>query len=271
MNYREYPPAEPLSPFIRCYWTLEVTPTQPFLERMFLTGGGHELIVNLGGTFTVIDGQLPDSVFPGGSCFFIGSMSRAKWGRTFDRCHLFGVCFKPGGAALFQPTPANELTDRCIDIADIRGSRSRIFADRIIDTDVKTDSRIEFLNRYFLKSLGGLSSRYPYLERAVFQIRETGGRIGVECLARKIGVSRRNLERLFIHHAGLTPKKFCRLYRFRTILGRLADSKSNWASIALDAGYFDQSHLIRDFNRFTGYSPAAYMDRISGQTFMAGE
>jgi len=59
---------------------------------------------------------------------------------------------------------------------------------------------------------------------------------------------------------GLTPKAFCRVRCFQRILEAVhRRSEVDWAQVALDAGYYDQSHLIHDFQGFSGLTPAEYL------------
>jgi AraC-like DNA-binding protein len=59
---------------------------------------------------------------------------------------------------------------------------------------------------------------------------------------------------------GLTPKLFCRVRRFQRVLRRIGTGRPvEWAAVAVDCGYFDQAHFIRDFHAFSGINPSAYL------------
>jgi AraC-like DNA-binding protein len=61
---------------------------------------------------------------------------------------------------------------------------------------------------------------------------------------------------------GMTPKLFSRIQRFQQTRTFIQQNRSpNWADVALDLGYFDQSHLIREFLEFSGLSPTDYLNR----------
>jgi AraC-like DNA-binding protein len=105
--------------------------------------------------------------------------------------------------------------------------------------------------------------------RAVAEMEAKGGALRVESLADTLGVSRQYLAAQFRDHVGLSPKLFARICRFRSARGAAlaaADATAgsappghDWAALALDSGYFDQSHLIRDFRDFTGTSPELHL------------
>ena len=58
---------------------------------------------------------------------------------------------------------------------------------------------------------------------------------------------------------GLPPKLFLRVIRFQEVLRAIGpDSANDWAGIAVDHGFYDQSHFVADFKAFTGHSPSAW-------------
>ena len=72
-------------------------------------------------------------------------------------------------------------------------------------------------------------------------------------------MSIKTFERKFIEQVGASPKIFSRIVRFnKAITLKMKEYKKSWTSIALDCGYFDQMHFIKDFKLFTGDTPAAF-------------
>jgi transcriptional regulator GlxA family with amidase domain len=94
---------------------------------------------------------------------------------------------------------------------------------------------------------------------AVRELVDADGGVEIEALAAKLGVSRRHLERQFGEDVGIAPKSLGQVLRFRRVLRAIEDSSPDWASVAIDCGYSDQSHLIRDFKRFVGLPPRLYL------------
>jgi AraC-like DNA-binding protein len=92
--------------------------------------------------------------------------------------------------------------------------------------------------------------------QATALIEAHGGRLQVTELAAEMGLHIRSLERLFLHHLGMTPKQFARLMRLRHLLARMrAGDFASLADLAYVCGYTDQSHMIRDFKLLTGRLP----------------
>ena len=69
----------------------------------------------------------------------------------------------------------------------------------------------------------------------------------------------RALQRLFREYVGVSPKWVINRYRLHEALEQIAAGGAiDWSALALDLGYFDQAHFIRDFRRLVGVSPGAY-------------
>ncbi len=84
----------------------------------------------------------------------------------------------------------------------------------------------------------------------------------MESVASHLGVTARHLRRAFTESVGIGPKEFARTVRLQRAVRRAATSK-DWARIAVDAGYYDQAHLIADFRQLVGLTPGAFLKRVS--------
>jgi methylphosphotriester-DNA--protein-cysteine methyltransferase len=93
---------------------------------------------------------------------------------------------------------------------------------------------------------------------AIQQILTAHGMVDIESVANSHAISRRHLEREFRKIVGLTPKYFARIIQFKYIFEAMQRKDNAWVDVALNSGYFDQSHFIRNFREFTGESPAQY-------------
>ncbi len=81
----------------------------------------------------------------------------------------------------------------------------------------------------------------------------------VEHLAREFGIGARRLQRLFGDYVGVSPKWILQRYRLHEAAERIAaGGATDWAAMALDLGYSDQAHLIRDFKKLVGQPPGEY-------------
>lgn len=105
---------------------------------------------------------------------------------------------------------------------------------------------------------------HPLAVDAIASIARAPGRDGVAQLSDRLGWTSRRLQQVFRADVGLTPRAFQRLARFRsTLTGIDRAAEVGWAAFALECGYYDQSHLIREFRAHAGLSPSAYL-RVRG-------
>jgi AraC-like DNA-binding protein len=81
----------------------------------------------------------------------------------------------------------------------------------------------------------------------------------VASLAGRLGWSRKRLAARFNEHVGLPPKTVARIARFdraRTLAE--PPRRPDWTRLAAECGYYDQSHLIKEFRAFTGRTPETF-------------
>lgn len=180
-----------------------------------------------------------------------------------------GAVLRPGAALALFGVSAAELEGRHVGLDALCGAGTAgDLCERLAgDADPRRRRRVfvEFL-RARLRPVRGLD---PQILRAARLLRgEPPGRgdafddddARVAGLVAASGRSHHRFIAGFRDCAGLSPKRYARVLRFKRLLQALAASpRPDWAQLALAAGYFDQSHLIRDFREFTGVAPRAYL------------
>jgi AraC-like DNA-binding protein len=92
------------------------------------------------------------------------------------------------------------------------------------------------------------------------RIAATRGNLSIRTLAADLGVTRQHLARAFAQHVGVAPKMLARIIRARSVVAHArAATAVDWSTLALDAGYYDQSHLIADLKELTGLGPSDWV------------
>ena len=167
--------------------------------------------------------------------------------------YLTGIRFRPGMAGSFLGVSPAELTDRLEPLADLWSHRARELESRLDDA-----KSIQHAMRILLGGLAVDAAAPNPVQRAIEALVAAHGNADLDWAAVQANLSPRQFRRRCLEESGLTPKHLCRVLRFRRacqIAG--AADRLNWSAIALEAGYFDQAHLIRDFRMFTGLTPMA--------------
>jgi len=118
------------------------------------------------------------------------------------------------------------------------------------------EHRIVILEKYIASHLRENRKIDPTLNNALHIIYQNRGSIKVSELAEQLQVSHRQLGRKFDTWIGISPKAFCRIVRFQNVLKTLPQHLAKeFLSLALDGGYYDQSHFIHEFNSLYGLPP----------------
>ena len=103
------------------------------------------------------------------------------------------------------------------------------------------------------------SSAAPGVAWAWRRLVETDGRIAIGDLGGELGWSRKRIVARFRKEIGLSPKAAARVLRFERARRSAERSESpDWAEIAFECGYYDQSHLINEFRAVTDRTPATF-------------
>lgn len=166
------------------------------------------------------------------------------------------VRFTPEGAACLG-VPASELTGQSVALDAIL-SRARIAEVRErLDEASDAAARIAIVERWLVELPYEID---PLVTRATGLLSKAQDEAGVAAVATAVGLSERQLERRFVARVGVTPKRFATLRRFERAVA-LAQTAPSLTAAGVDAGYYDQSHFIRDFRRFVGSSPRDYFAR----------
>jgi AraC-like DNA-binding protein len=217
--------------------------------------GRHVVLILSFGEEWQIDGERLES--------FVGAL-RERQVATRHEGRAFGIHVNleaPAAHRLFR-VPLHELAQRQAPLEDLLDEP--FLAERLHDA-AAWDERFRLLDEVFARRLEHAAPPSPEVVWAWMRLVETGGAVRIGDLASELGWSRKRIVARFREEVGLPPKRAARLLRFERARA-LAESaeRPDWASIAVDAGYYDQAHLINEFRSFTGRTPETFFqDRLS--------
>ncbi|WP_210420874.1 helix-turn-helix domain-containing protein [Chitinophaga sp. XS-30] len=239
VRYREILPAAALAPFIHCYWELEtIRPLKTPFNYRVVADGCIDIFFEL---------QQPQENFVMGFC---NQYTEFRLEHSF---HYIGIRFLPTMFPQLFPVNAAELSNRFEDLRAVVPSMAGFIADNI-----HPDHDLEQISAMLNIHLGRLTEDRSFnadgrLYEAIRIILQHEGTLSTEKML-DTGISPRQLRRLFEYYIGDTPKTFSKVVRFQNSLRKGAGS--------FDAGYYDQSHFIKDFKTFYGATPRqAQQDR----------
>lgn len=215
------------------------------------------VIINFGPAWQLGDGHAPDRMKRCGS-FVAGMYSTYAISENTGASYCLQFNLTPIGARLIFGIPMHELSERIVDFSDVMG-HDGMQLEATLAGALDWGSRFEILDRFLLGRIAEAQPVSGAVQHAWKRLGETGGMIAVSDLADELEWSRKHLASRFNADIGLGPKMVARLLRFRRVVDRPARELSScWSEVALDAGYFDQAHLIRDFRQFAGMTPVEF-------------
>jgi AraC-like DNA-binding protein len=217
------------------------------------------LMVNFGDPFQVYEGN---NVGPFATCDESWSLGLWNAYHIMDwpaEMSLLNVSFKPGGAYPFLRIPLSELNNQVVSLDAIWGPlaveiRELLYAAQTVQ------ARLALLEQLLLTHLREVPHGLDAVQYAVGEIARNHGALPIRALSDRIGISQKHLDTQFKRLVGATPKELARIYRFTHLLFSIDTAQPvDWTHVAFRFGYYDQSHLNKDFEAFTGHNPTGYL------------
>jgi AraC-like DNA-binding protein len=232
--------------------------TTSFVRRRELPGVRVVLIINLGEPIRVQAPGLKAGWSEQAEGFMAGLHDTFALTETGGSQAGVQVDLTPIGAFLLLGLPMYELSQRVVTIEELFGRGGMLLREALAEAPGWAE-RFALVDEFLLTLLDRARSPVPSVTRALGRLRESGGTVPVGVLAAEIGCSRRHLISRFREHVGVTPKLLARILRFERVVSLVdARTEMGWAEIAQVCGYYDQAHMIRDFNQFAGGPPSEF-------------
>ncbi len=254
MNYQRIEPDEKLSPWVDCYWFAEST-NAIREKKKIIPDGFPEIIFHYRDPYRInISGAWKKQ----GKNLFAGQIRNFFYLKNTGASGMVGIKFKPAALAhLFELNMA-EYTNHVVPLQQVIG-KSFNTAIESLRNSIQPEEFSKLLDHELGLIVQPFNDDAQYVERCLDLIFERKGNVDVRELQDRVAITERQLQRLFNKYVGLPPKFYCRIIRFSHIFGLMEQRDASWVEIALESGYYDQSHFIRNFKAFTGEDPSAYL------------
>lgn len=235
-KYREFEAPARLAAYVECFWQQSAVER---IEQPVLPDGCADIL------FT-------SSAGVGERLEIVGPMTRRITASVSAGDFLFGVRFRPGMAHCFLPLPGTLLTDRIVNLESVLGRTGRTLLEKLANARTVGDRTAAF------ESLLTGEPQVSPVQKVIAWAAAGQGVLSVNDAAGKCGYSSRQFRRRCLEETGLSPKQMLRTIRFRNALSLIqTQPPRDWAGLALECGYYDQSHLINEFREFTGSPPGS--------------
>ncbi|QYU67776.1 helix-turn-helix domain-containing protein [Leptolyngbya sp. 15MV] len=197
----------------------------------------------------------------------VGPRTTAELVRLSGRMEGLSLTLAPVAVRALLGVPVGEIAGRTLPLSELWGAPAESLGARLLEAPHER-GRVDLLWAALRARLAcGDDRAPPALLNAMKGVAERPPE-RVPDVAASLGLSERRLQQLCRDHFGLSPRSLRQLHRFHRLLRALRSiARPDWAPLALDHGYCDQAHLVREFRRFTGLTPTAYRRRaVSGSS-----
>lgn len=251
----QYAPTPNLSNYIKHYLIFDISNSENNRFRHF--SNGHNGLV-----FTLKKNEFVSlktkSALP--ETFVFGQISENQDFLINGTTTIAIVLFQPFGFFGVTGIPSSKLINNFEDSYLIFGKEILELKERIQQSSSSIEV-INLFNSFFTKKLKETNYAInPYLISTLKNAHKVKGNITVTKLCTQIGVKERKLQRLFSEQIGISPKKYIRNIKLHSFLGLLRkENHSSLTELSLEAGYYDQAHLIKEFKKTIGFNPSMYL------------
>jgi AraC-like DNA-binding protein len=171
------------------------------------------------------------------------------------------VDFLPGGMYHLLGIPMHELFDGGFDALDFFGAEMRTLNEQLQHIgDLEAGKNI--IEKFLLKRVASCTGILPF-DSVMHILMNSNGMMSIEDTASLSCMSIKSFERKCKERIGMNPKTYARILKFSKAY-RLHEAapQLSWLTIAHEAGYYDQMHMIRDFKTFAGVNPSVIEQQL---------
>lgn len=254
MIYKLREPSESLKPYIKSFWLIDGEGDTCIIKQKIIPDGYPELIFHYKDKFKVnISGQwnLQDT------SLVAGQIKNHFYLENTGQTGIVGIKLQPCTLKLLFDFDMSLVTNKVISIKETKLNVLQALADIIKQKSTFLEA-VNAIENWFIELIKNTSINNSKTQLASQLILEAKGGIKVNEIIDILNISERSLERYFKSYIGLTPKFYCRVIRFSNIFNLIQSEDFNWSDITYLAGFYDQSHFIKNFKEFTGEEPSTY-------------
>jgi AraC-like DNA-binding protein len=238
--YTEHRASKSLDNYVYCFWNLK---SKRKLDESFTYRVVSDGCIDL--LFSTTDTKV---LYATG---FSRSYQIYELGKEFN---YFGIRFYPAALPLIIGKSASLLVNQFIDLNQITPDFNKIFLDILLPyhdlTEFQIQAELKLTNWVHSHPPAEIDTRIVKASTLIF---ESKGQIPITEI--DVGLSQRQLRRLFDFYFGASPKTFAQIVRFQSILGSISTLDDLKEKAFFDQGYFDQAHFTKEFKSFYGISP----------------
>jgi AraC-like DNA-binding protein len=248
-----------LSQMVKSFWCIKVDVLQEgcYTENI-LPDGHHEIIFHLAAGNAKrgngATGWINEPI-----AFFAGQTLQKYSLELKSNSVLYGIRFYPHTLSFLFDLPADLITNNILPLPDIRNAGS--LQNCLSENTGETFRNFEAALLQICKRADLSTNKFQYINYAVGEILKSKGDITIDRLIKSTGVSQRYFDTIFKQSVGISPKPFCNIIKLNHFISyRKNHPHKNLTECCYEANFFDQSHLIKFFQKVANQSPTKYFN-----------
>lgn len=259
MDYKEYRPPKEIAHLVECFWTNTLHP-EDFQQDYdyIIPDGGADAIFMLNGNY-LRDDEISQSKNLIDRCSFVTPFQHAVkvYQKPFTTCLV--IRFKPEAIQLLTGISLSELDQPVYPLGEIMPDLADLAMNQISKNHPASEVIKNLAHWLSKKRIEPVSNELIslFIKKTIHK----KGMIGIKGFCEELQIHKSTLEKNFKQSTGYTPKEYARLIRFNFLLNRVLFSPMNLTESSYELGYFDQSHMIRDFKKITGITPTDFIEK----------
>lgn len=256
MSLRVFQPSQFLKPYISAFWDYDDLLSGDNLALSILPDTANYLCFLYADLLTTAHKERIYTTRSG----LAGFQSFRSDLRTLGKVSGVSARLTPWGVNVFCPGIAKDCAEKRVDCRDIFPKYRIEELEDNLAASKTANERVQYVER-FLLSIWNRDHEDLLIQAACQTLNKSCGNHPIATLSRTLGLTERTFQRRFQNQIGTTPKKYARIVRLRNAIF-LRKTLSNWAELANAAGYYDQSHMINDFQELYGMPPESIYPQI---------
>ncbi|CAN5617372.1 hypothetical protein BH23BAC1_BH23BAC1_04240 [soil metagenome] len=255
MLYKKFPPASELLPYVDCFFIWERDSIEPLVVQS-PPSGFNALVFNYADPYWAYQSDINKEEVP--MTFASGQFTGNYHLEIKGKIGIIGVVLKASALYNFFGLNMTSLVNKRLALQDFLGEKAKEIHNKV-KTGNTVEERINILENFLISYLETVKSRLSIIDDTISFINQNNGMVTVEEILTKFKFSRRYLEKKFLEKVGISPKLYARIRRFGYLSNKVSNNKDiNWQDIVFEHGYYDQSHLVKDYKTFNQMKPSAY-------------
>lgn len=259
MNYKEIPVKNPDSAVLK-YWHITTDSAIDEQHNRLFPYGCAEILLPIHGTYHEYSSPEP---LTHGEVYLLGPLRSQARITVHGKLNLFGIRIAVGRLPLLLQIDTSTIVQQLVQTPELDYLRE--LADAVAEVE-SLEERTKIVQGVIAQHSRIPTAEEQLLFNAIDYIIEYNGKCTVETAAEIAQLNKRGLERKFQHYVGMSPKRFIRMMRLKYVLDSSEQVRDRSrmlriTDIALQAGFYDQAHFIKDFRSWMKETPVAFFQR----------